>query len=81
MILLVNNKLIKCEFMSLCCKSTNFLNRAFFAQGYYNIPSVTLLIIKLKSDPNLRQLCGFKRVPGNSSFSRKLSVNRMGERG
>jgi len=48
--------------------------RAFFAQSYYDIPSVTLLITKLKSDPNLRQLCGFKRVPGNSSFSRKLSA-------
>ena len=48
--------------------------RAFFAQSYYAIPSVSLLIAKLKSDPNLRQLCGFKKVPGNSSFSRKLST-------
>jgi len=48
--------------------------RAFFAQSYYAIPSVTSLIVRLKSDPNLRQLCGFKEVPGNSSFSRKLSA-------
>jgi len=48
--------------------------RAFFAQNYFAIPSVTLLIKTLKSDPNLRQLCGFKKVPGNSSFSRRLSV-------
>ena len=48
--------------------------RAFYAQCYFAIPSVTLLIKTLKSDPNLRQLCGFKKVPGSSSFSRRLSV-------
>ena len=48
--------------------------RAFYAQCYFAIPSVTLLIKTLKSDPNLRQLCGFKKVPGNSNFSRRLSV-------
>jgi hypothetical protein len=48
--------------------------RAFYAQSYFAIPSVTLLIKTLRSDPNLRQLCGFRRVPGNSSFSRRLSV-------
>ena len=48
--------------------------RAFFAQSYFAIPSVTLLIKTLQSDPNLRQLCGFKKVPSDSSFSRRLSV-------
>jgi hypothetical protein len=33
-----------------------------------------LLIKTLKSDPNLRQLCGFKKVPSNASFSRRLKV-------
>jgi hypothetical protein len=48
--------------------------RAFFAQSYFAIPSVTLLITTLKSDPNLRQLCGFRKVPGNASFSRRLTI-------
>jgi hypothetical protein len=48
--------------------------RAFFALSYFAIPSVTLLIKTLKSDPNLRQMCGFRKVPANSSFSRHLTV-------
>ena len=48
--------------------------RAFYAQSYFAIPSVTLLIKTLKSDPNLRQLCGFRKVPGNASFSRRLTA-------
>jgi hypothetical protein len=48
--------------------------RAFFALNYFAIPSVTLLIKTLKSDPNLRQLCGFHHVPANSSFSRHLNI-------
>ena len=48
--------------------------RAFFALNYFAIPSVTLLIKTLRSDPNLRQLCGFQKVPGNSSFSRHLTI-------
>jgi hypothetical protein len=48
--------------------------RAFLALNYFAIPSVTLLIKTLKSDPNLRQLCGFHKVPVNSSFSRHLNI-------
>jgi hypothetical protein len=48
--------------------------RAFLALNYFAIPSVTLLIKTLKSDPNLRQLCGFRKVPANSSFSRHLDI-------
>jgi hypothetical protein len=48
--------------------------RAFFALSYFAIPSVTLLIKTLKSDPNLRQICGFRKVPCNASFSRRLNV-------
>jgi hypothetical protein len=48
--------------------------RAFLALNYFAIPSVTLLIKTLKSDPNLRQLCGFRKVPANSSFSRHLDM-------
>jgi hypothetical protein len=45
--------------------------RSFLALNYFAIPRVALLIKTLKSDPSLRQLCGFKRVPVNSSFSIK----------
>jgi hypothetical protein len=48
--------------------------RAFLAQSYFKISSVTLLIETLKSDPNMRQLCGFRKVPGKSSFSRHLQA-------
>lgn len=48
--------------------------RSFLALNFFAIPTVTLLIKTLKSDPNLRQLCGFKKVPVNSSFSRHLKV-------
>jgi len=48
--------------------------RAFFAMNYFAIPTVTLLIKTLKSDPNIRQLCGFRKIPSNSSFSRHLEV-------
>jgi hypothetical protein len=48
--------------------------RAFFALNFFAISSVTLLIKTLQSDPNLRQLCGFKKVPANSSFSRHLNI-------
>jgi len=42
--------------------------------NYFVIPTVTLLIKTLKSDPNIRQLCGFSKIPSNSSFSRHLEV-------
>jgi hypothetical protein len=48
--------------------------RAFLALNYFAIPSVVMLIKTLKSEPNLRQLCGFKKVPANSSFSRHLDM-------
>ena len=48
--------------------------RAFFVLSYFAVPSVTLLIKTLKSDPNLRQMCGFRKVPAHSSFSRHLTL-------
>lgn len=46
--------------------------RAFLAVSYFGIASVSLLIKTLQSDPNLRQLCGFRKVPSNATFSRRL---------
>ncbi len=47
--------------------------RTFLAQNYYKIASMTELIKRLHPDPNLRQLCGFKTVPSNATFSRRLN--------
>lgn len=47
--------------------------RAFIAKAVYNIPDTKLLIDRLKSDKNLRRVCGFDsilQVPGESVFCR-----------
>ena len=44
--------------------------RSQFAMNYFQIETITKLIERLNADPNLRLICGFKRVPGRSSFSR-----------
>ena len=44
-----------------------------FAKSYFKIAATSNLIERLKADPNLRLLCGFKRVPGKASFSRALT--------
>jgi hypothetical protein len=46
--------------------------RAFLALSYFGIASVSLLIKTLRSDSNLRQLCGFTNTPSNATFSRRL---------
>jgi transposase/IS5 family transposase len=47
--------------------------RAFFAQLHFGIPTVKALVETLKSDPNMRQLCGFRMVPSPATFSRRLN--------
>jgi transposase len=44
--------------------------RSIWAKTIYGIDKTSSLINRLKSDPNLRLLCGFKKVPGKASFSR-----------
>jgi transposase len=44
--------------------------RSALAKHYFGIEQTKQLILRLKADPNLRMLCGFKKVPGKSSFSR-----------
>jgi IS5 family transposase len=43
-----------------------------FAKSVFQISTTSKLIERLKADPNLRLLCGFRRVPGKASFSRAL---------
>ena len=46
--------------------------RAFIAKMVYSMPTTTVLIDRLKSDPLLRRLCGWERksaIPGEWTFS------------
>ena len=51
---------------------TGFL-RSMWAKSFFGLGKTSMLINTLKNDPNLRLLCGFKKVPGRSSFSRAFS--------
>jgi hypothetical protein len=44
--------------------------RSQWAKNFFQIATTTMLIDRLKADPNLRLLCGFAKVPGQASFSR-----------
>ena len=48
--------------------------RSQLAKSFFQISTTTMLIERLKSDPNLRLLCGFNKVPGQASFSRIYSI-------
>ena len=47
--------------------------RSIWARCFLGIDKTSSLITRLKSDPNLRLLCGFNHVPGKASFSRIFS--------
>ena len=54
-------------------KNRTAVARSFVAKAVYNIPDTKSLIDRLKSDKNLRKVCGFETVysiPAESSFSR-----------
>ena len=44
--------------------------RSQLAECFFQIDTTSKLIERLRADPNLRLLCGFKKVPGKASFSR-----------
>jgi transposase len=46
--------------------------RSVWAKCFFKINTNTELIRRLKSDPNLRLLCGFDMTPGKSTFSRNI---------
>jgi hypothetical protein len=48
-----------------CCKTEILQQHRFF-----QIDKTSVLTKRLKADPNLRLLHGFKKVPGRSTFSR-----------
>jgi hypothetical protein len=44
--------------------------RSMLAKSFFGIDKTSAFIQRLKSDPNLRLLCGFGKVPDESTFSR-----------
>ena len=44
--------------------------RSMLAKSFFGIDKTSAFIVRLKSDPNLRLLCGFDKVPDESTFSR-----------
>ena len=58
------------------------LATAFFAKAVYNLPSTRHLIERLRSDRQLRRLCGWQRaaqVPTEATFSRAFTEFAQGE--
>ena len=57
-------------------KTRSALARAFAAKMVYNIDTTSFLIERLKSDKNLRRICGWESVrelPSESTFSRAFA--------
>jgi hypothetical protein len=47
--------------------------KAFLALGFFQTNNVTGLLNRLKSDANLRMICGFSKVPSAATFSRRMA--------
>ena len=57
-------------------KTRSAIARAFVAKMVYNIDTTTFLIERLKSDKNLRRICGWERItqlPSEATFSRAFA--------
>lgn len=54
--------------------SINPFIRAFWAKSYFRLLSMDDLRKRLISDPNLRRICGFIKVPSLATFSRRMSL-------
>lgn len=48
--------------------------RAFIAKSFFKLVTNRDLIILLKSDLNLKQICGFRQIPSEASFSRRFDI-------
>jgi transposase len=56
------------------CRSS--IARAYIAKAVYNMPTTEMLIDRLKTDIQLRRICGWERIneiPSQSTFSRAFS--------
>ena len=48
--------------------------RAFLAKAFFRVLTIDDLRKRLLSDPNLRMICGFTKVPSLATFSRRMSL-------
>jgi len=48
--------------------------RAFLAKAFFRVLTIEDLRKRLLSDPNLRKICGFAKVPSLATFSRRLAA-------
>ncbi|MEI8378464.1 MAG: transposase [bacterium] len=48
--------------------------RAFLAKAFFRVLTIDDLRKRLLSDPNLRTICGFTKVPSLPTFSRRMSL-------
>jgi transposase len=46
--------------------------RAFLAKSFFKLSTNKDLILRLRSDSSLRRICGFTKVPGEATFSRRF---------
>lgn len=57
-------------------KTRGAIARSFVAKMLYNLDTTTFLLERLKSDKNLRRICGWEnlsRIPSESTFSRAFA--------
>ena len=57
-------------------KTRSAIARSFVAKMIYNIDTTTMLIERLKTDKNLRRICGWEsrlQLPSESTFSRAFA--------
>ena len=54
--------------------SINPFIRAFWAKSYFRLLTMDDLRKRLISDPNLRRICGFIKVPSLATFSRRMDM-------
>ncbi len=47
--------------------------RAFLAKSFFKLESNKDLILRLQSDSSLKKICGFTKVPSETTFSRRFS--------
>lgn len=47
--------------------------RAFYARALFHMDTITDLRNRLLTDPNLRSICGFSKVPSAATFSRRFA--------
>ena len=48
--------------------------RAFLAKSFFKLTTDKDLILRIKSDSSLRNICGFSKIPSEASFSKRFEI-------